>query len=154
MEAYAAELLDLYRAAHRQMRAALEGLDAEALNWAPGPEMNSIAVLVMHVLGSESDTFLGLRQLPSDRDRAAEFRTRVGEPSELLARIDAADALLEESAGQLTDDDLNGQRSRSGRPPQPGRNWLLGYFGHLREHLAHIEVTHQLLPRRRSAVGG
>ena len=44
------ELLDLYRAAHRQLRAALEGLEAEALNWTPGPEMNSIAVLVMHRL--------------------------------------------------------------------------------------------------------
>lgn len=148
MEAYAAELLDLYRAAHRQLRAALEGLDAEALNWTPGPEMNSIAVLVMHVLGSESDTLLGLRQLPSDRDRAVEFRTQVRDPSELLTRLDAADALLEESARALTDDDLNQQRVRSGRPPQPGRSWLLGFFGHLREHLAHIEITRQLAQQR------
>jgi hypothetical protein len=148
VEAYAVELLDLYRAAHRQMRAALDGLDAEALNWAPGPEMNSIAVLVMHVTGAESDTFLGLRQLPTARDRAVEFRTRVEGPAELLARIDAADALLEESARVLTDADLNEQRSRSGRPFQPGRSWLLGFFGHLREHLAHIEITRQLIQRR------
>lgn len=151
MQAYASELLDLFRDAHRQLRADLEGLDAEALNWVPGPEMNSITVLVTHVLGVEQDTLLSVRGLPSGRDRAAralEFEARVGSPTELYARLDAADALLEESRQRLTDDDLDGQRARTGRDPQPGRTWLLGYFGHLREHLAHLEITKQLWQQR------
>lgn len=151
MHAYARELLGLYRDAHRQMRANLEGLDAEALNWVPGQEMNSITVLVTHVLAVEADTLLSVRGLPSSRDRAAralEFEARVDGPAELYARLDAADALLEESLASLTDDDLDGQRARPGRDPQPGRTWLLGFFGHLREHLAHLEMTKQLWQQR------
>jgi hypothetical protein len=55
------------------VREEIRGLDAEALNWTPGPETNSIAVLVTHLLGSEMEMWRIVRGLPSDRDRASEF---------------------------------------------------------------------------------
>lgn len=143
MEQVVESLAEYLRAAHRQMRAAIQDLDAAALNWTPGPETNSIATLVVHSLGSEGETLRIVRGLPSDRDREAEFRTRVSGVEELLRRIDEADALLEESVPAITAEDLQALRTRPGRPPQSGLSWLLRAFGHLREHLAHLELTKQ-----------
>lgn len=143
MEQVVESLAEYLRAAHRQMRAAIQDLDAAALNWTPGPETNSIATLVVHSLGSEGETLRIVRGLPSDRDREAEFRTRVSGVEELLRRIDEADALLEESVPAITAEDLQTLRTRPGRPPQSGLSWLLRAFGHLREHLAHLELTKQ-----------
>lgn len=151
VEPFVQSLADYLRAAHQQMRAAVQDLDAAALNWTPGPETNSIATLVVHSLGSEGETLRVVRGLPSDRDREAEFRTRVSSVQELLRRIDEADALLEESVAAITGEDLQAVRTRPGRPPQSGLSWLLRAFGHLREHLAHLELTKQLYRQQQGA---
>ncbi len=49
LEAYWERLQSL----HADILAAIDGLPAIALDWSPDPEINSVAVLVTHVAGSE-----------------------------------------------------------------------------------------------------
>jgi len=148
MDAVVSTLVDQFHALHQRVRETVQDLDAAALNWAPAAETNSIAVLVVHLLGSEADVLRVVRGLPSDRDRAAEFRTSAASAQDLMQRLDAADALLAELAPGLTADGLEMVRERPPRPPQTGLYWLVNNYGHACEHLAHVQLTRQLWQAR------
>jgi len=135
---------ELFRAVHQQLREEVRGLDAEALNWTPAPETNSVATLVVHTLGSEAEVLRTVRAVHGQRDRDAEFRTRAETADELLRRLDEADAYLDELASGITAEDLAALRPRGDRPPESGAHWLISNYGHAREHLAHIQLTKQL----------
>lgn len=138
-------IVDLFHAIHGQLREEIVGLEAEALNWTPGPDTNSIGTLVVHLLGTEEEVFRSIRGLPSDRVRDAEFATRSYTRDDLLQRIQAADGRLDELAGGIRVDDLQALRTRPVRPDAaPGMFWLLRGYGHAREHLAHLQLTKQL----------
>ncbi|HEV2065999.1 MAG TPA: hypothetical protein VGR08_04120, partial [Thermomicrobiales bacterium] len=104
--------------------------------------------LVIHTLGSELDTLLFVRDIESDRDRDAEFRSHANDAQMLLAAIDQADAALAEHAAAITANDLTATRTRPGRDPQTGLHWLLNNYGHAREHIGHLEITMQLYRQR------
>ena len=53
MEALLAALSERVETIHRNIEKAIDGLPAEALDWVPGPDMNSIAVLLAHTVGAE-----------------------------------------------------------------------------------------------------
>src|SRR5579862_5362991 len=69
----AATVLRLFEQLHDQIREELAGLDDAALNWSPGPDGNSIANIVTHVVGSEAETLRCVANVPCTRDREAEF---------------------------------------------------------------------------------
>ena len=142
--------VELYGRIHAQLRAEVSALDHDALAWTPGPDTNSISTIVVHLLGNETEALRLVRGIETDRDRAAEFSAPVFEPDELLRRIDAADELLKTLGPQVTDEDLTTERRRPSavRNPVPrsGMFWLLNSYGHAREHLAHVQLTRQLLP--------
>jgi hypothetical protein len=140
-------LAGLYRALHEQLREHIRGMDHGTLNWRPLPKANSIAVLVVHVLGAERDVMRTLRSAPSDRDREAEFRVE-SDAADLLALLDQADRELDEYLGAVTADDLTEMKPRGDRPPKPGIEWVLSNYGHAREHLAQLELTKQLYDSR------
>jgi uncharacterized damage-inducible protein DinB len=148
LEPTVAAVADLFRSVHQKLRDIVRDQDDETLNWSPGPEFNSIAVLVIHTLGSELDTLLLVRDIESDRDRDAEFRAHAPNAAMLLDAIDRADAKLMEHAPAITASDLETIRTRPGRDPQTGLHWLLDNYGHAREHLGHLDVTLQLLRQR------
>lgn len=137
----------LYRALHEKLREHVRGMDRGTLNWRPLPKANSIAVLVVHVLGAERDVMRTLRSVPSDRDREAEFRVEAEAP-ELLEMLDQADRDLEEYLDAVTAADLTEMKPRGDRPPKPGIEWVLSNYGHAREHLAQLELTKQLYDSR------
>jgi hypothetical protein len=137
----------LFRSIHQDIRERVGGLDDEALNWQPIPAANSIAVLVVHTLGSEREMLHAVRQRPVERDRPSEFTARAS-AADLLALLEKADRELDELAGGLTADDLAGMRPRGDRPPKAGLEWLLTNYGHAREHLAQIDLTKQLYEAR------
>jgi hypothetical protein len=137
----------LYHSVHDGMREQVRGLDHGTLNWSPLPKANSIAVLVTHTLGSEREMIRALRRITSDRDRDSEFRAE-SDAADLLAMLDQADRELDEHIAALTAADLTEDRPRGDRPPRPGIEWLLGNYGHAREHLAQIELTKQLYDSR------
>ena len=151
MEQIVAKVADLYREVHQQLREAISGADADLLNWAPAPDTNSIAVLIVHTVGSEAEVWRTVSQTPSIRNRPAEFQTRAGSPGELLVHLDAADALLADLAPKITSTDLTAERPRGDMPTQTGLHWLLTNYGHAREHLAHIQLTTQLYHARNAS---
>lgn len=138
-----------YRAVHADLRTALQALDQDALAWEPAPETNGIAVLVVHLLGSEGEVWRIVAGVPSERDRSAEFVPHALTRDDLLRRIDAADQLLDELAPQVSDADLHAVRERGEREPQTGLTWLVTNYGHAREHLAQLQLTAQLYGGRR-----
>jgi hypothetical protein len=137
----------LYRDLHEKLREHVRGMDAGTLNWKPLPLANSIAVLIVHTLGSEREMIRAVRLLPTERDRESEFRAEA-EAADLLALLDELDRELDEQLGALTAADLTELRPRGDRPPRPGLEWLLSNYGHAREHLAQVELTKQLYDSR------
>jgi hypothetical protein len=137
----------LYHDVHDKFREQVRGLDHGTLNWRPLPKANSIAILVTHSLGSEREMIRALRQIPTDRDRDAEFKVEL-EAADLLALLDQADKELDQHLAALTSADLTEMRPRGDRPPRPGIQWLISNYGHSREHLAQLELTKQLYDSR------
>ena len=137
----------LFHEVHQGIREQVEGLDRDALNWKPHPDANSVAVLVVHTLGSEREMIRAVRSLSTERDRPAEFKAEA-EAADLLALLDRAERELDEHIRALTAADLTEMRPRGDRPPRPGLEWLLSNYGHAREHLAQIQLTRQLFDAR------
>ena len=137
----------LYHWVHDQMREQVRGMDHGTINWKPLPLANSIAVLIVHTLGSEREMIRAVRKLATERDRDAEFKAE-SDAADLIALLDQADRELDEHLGALTVADLTEMRPRGDRPPKPGLEWLLSNYGHTREHLAQIELTKQLYDSR------
>lgn len=132
---------------HQDLRQAIEGLDADALNWTPGSEMNSIAVLITHSLGAEHSLITTALGEPIDRDREAEFQATAGSVADLTATIDRVDGIVPGLIDRLTEDDLATERGRPndrlGRT-KPGIWWLLHAVEHNREHMGQIFLTRQM----------
>jgi hypothetical protein len=143
----ATTLAALFHGVHDQLREQVRGLDHGSINWKPLPLANSIAVLVVHTLGSEREVVRAVRSQPSVRDRESEFKAEA-EAADLLAMLDQADRDLDEFVRTMTAADLTEMRQRADRPPKPGLEWLLSNYGHAREHLAQIELTKQLYDSR------
>ncbi len=148
MEPVVAEVVRGFKDVHAKLRDEVRGMDREELNWAPGQETNSAAVLVAHTLGSEMEMIRIVANAPHERDRAAEFRTEAASAEDMLALLDEADALLDELGPKITAEDLAARRPRQDNPPSPGLHWLVTNYGHAREHLAHIQLTRQLYANR------
>ena len=137
----------LFHSVHEQMREHVRDLDHGTLNWKPLPLANSIAVLLVHTLGSEREMIRAVRSVTTERDRTAEFRAEA-DAADLVILLDQADRELDEHLSALTAADLIELRPRGERPPRPGLEWLLSNYGHAREHLAQIELTKQLYDSR------
>ena len=146
------EYLRLVRGTHEQIRRLVADLDPHALNWTPGPATNSVAVLVTHMLASEAEVLVMSAGGSSDRDRASEFAVRADDAKGLLSLVDLADAVLDANAPALTDERLaaswlrpSAQRNKT---EQTSLFWLMNNYGHMREHIAHLELTLQLYRQR------
>ena len=137
----------LFHAVHDQMRDLVRGMDHGTLNWKPLPLANSVAVLIVHTLGSEREMIRAVRSLTTERDRDSEFKAEA-EAADLVAMLDQADRELDGQLGALRAADLTELRPRGDRPPRPGLEWLISNYGHAREHLAQIELTKQLYDSR------
>ena len=132
------------------MRAAVAGAPADALNRRPaGDDTNAVAVLVVHAVNSTRWWLSVARGLPlPERDRPSEFLTTVADADELLALFDpvAADcrALLDTDTmfdpGAIREDPRDGDQVTAA--------WaLIHAVEHLREHVAHAELTRQVFER-------
>jgi hypothetical protein len=144
MDPVMAKIAEQFQVVHGNLRDEVRDLSVEELNWKPAPETNSIAVLVVHTLGSEAEVLRVAANVPGERDRPAEFRVTATAAEDLIKEIDEADSYIEAMAPRITADDLAAERPRGDRPPETGLHWLLTNYGHAREHLAHIQLTKQL----------
>src|SRR5512147_2435845 len=75
MQSFFEDFVTLLEKRHHNILEAIDGLPAQALDWVPGADMNSINVLVTHLTGAER-YWIGdvAAQESSHRDRDAEFR--------------------------------------------------------------------------------
>jgi hypothetical protein len=146
---YAQDIIALHRASHGQLREAIANLDAEALNWTPGPDTSSIGTLVVHMLGAEAEMLRNLLGIHTERDRDIEFAPQVHQPVFLLRLIDRAEEDWEQLGPRLGERELRTLIARPNKPvPQSGLFWLVRNYGHIREHTAQILLTRQLYGMR------
>jgi hypothetical protein len=125
---------------------ALEGLPAEALDWRPGPQMNSITVLATHAIAATryliGDVAAGD---PSGRVREAEFRTTGVDAAVLRQRFAEVSTYAQNVVATLSVEDLGQERFS----PQHDRNYTVAWcmfraLDHLGEHMGHAQLTRLL----------
>lgn len=134
-----------YRFIHDTVRRELAELDDDALNWTPGPNTNSIATLVTHLIGSEKEALTVAHGLQSERNRDSEFTMGHQSRQSLMDQLDLADRVLEKHRESLTEEDLISLRTRSRAPePSTGLELLIWNVAHAREHLGQLLLTKQL----------
>ncbi len=134
---------------HKEILNDLAALPSQALDWVPGPEMNSVSVIVVHLTGSER-FLIGdvVMQDPSNRNRNAEFQVRGMTLDDLTRRLEHTEAYLGAALEKLSLDDLATERQH----PREGTvsvAWaLLHALDHTAEHTGHIQMTVQLWRQR------
>ena len=140
----------------KELRAAIDGLPADAINWKPGgSDTNSVAVLVTHVLHSTRSwisTAVGA-PLP-DRDRDSEFQASSQSTADLLTLLDDFGAQILALLNNAGDIDWAANRKSHMRPSPdlpdyvPASFALLHAIEHFGQHVAHVSLTRQLWQQR------
>jgi uncharacterized damage-inducible protein DinB len=143
---FAQDFLNCLEGLHADIRRNIEGLAPEALHWSPGPETNSMGVLIVHLVGAERYWIgdVALQEL-SNRDRAAEFRTTGMETADLLQRLNQATDYARAALERISLADLEAERIS----PRDGRTFtvawaLLHALEHTAIHCGHIQIQRQL----------
>ena len=156
MKPILADLLNRFLDLHREIEQALAGLPQEALDWKPGPDMNSLNVLVTHLTGAErywiGDVAMGDI---SHRDREAEFRAQGLSSEDLIERLRVMDSYCESALNALEPSDLEAVRAS----PRDGRDYtvawaLLHALEHTAIHLGHIQMISQMWKQRQMSGKG
>lgn len=129
----------------------ISGLDADALNWPPGPDMNSLAVLATHVAGA---TRYWVGEVAggesAGRNRAAEFETSAADGAELRSLLATTLAHTEGVLSRLSAEDLARTVMARGESHTVAAA-LLRALGHAAEHKGHMQMIRQLWEQRAAA---
>ena len=138
--------LNLLESQHNSICQAIADLSSEALDWTPGPEMSSMAVITAHVAGSMRYWIGDIAgNEPSNRDRAAEFETQKVDAAALVARLEASLTHSRTVLERLTLEDLNAKRLSPRHGEEYSVSWaLLHALEHTALHVGHIQLTRQL----------
>jgi uncharacterized damage-inducible protein DinB len=146
VEPFFADYLDRLEMLHADVQAAIQGLPQQALDWVPGPEMNSLSVLAVHLAGAErywlGDVVTGQS---SGRDRDAEFQVHGLRSKVLIERLADSLAYVRTVLSELSLQDL----AQPHTSPRDGRLYTVGWaLAHALEHTAlhtgQIQLTRQL----------
>lgn len=141
-----ADCLDRLTTMHGEMEKAIAGLPPEALDWSPGPEMNSMAVLAAHTAGAER-YWIGdiIGQDPSGRVREQEFETQGLTEAVLREKLQTALAHSQGVLAALALDDLARPRYSSRHDKNFTAGWtLIHALEHTAVHTGHIQLMRQL----------
>ena len=129
-----------------RLLACFDGLDAAALNWRPLPNANSLYVLATHMIGNIEETVWGLVCGQSIvRDRDAEFSATGHDAQLLQTRWQTLQTHIAQHLAQLPLSDLEQEHLHPRRGPLTGWAILIIVARHAAEHLAHAELTRDLL---------
>ena len=135
------EYLDRLTEMHTQAVHILDTVPPEALDWAPGGDMPTLAILAAHIAGSTEYWIADVAgQVDTHRDRDAEFTVKGQSAAALKARLDEAFAASRKTVEALTLDDL-----AATRPASRGRTvttaWaLLHALEHVSVHVGNMEI--------------
>ena len=146
MQTFFEEYLNILQTCHADILKALDGLPPAALDWIPGPDMNSISVLVFHLTGAER-YWIGdvAAQDPTVRDRDAEFKVHEIGVHVLKKRLTDNTEYARIALEKFTIQDLEATRvsARDGREFTVA--WaLIHALEHSTLHLGQIQLTRQL----------
>lgn len=143
-------LLDRFQDLHREILKALNELPPEALDWKPGPETNSLTVLIVHLSGAERYWIGDVAQGDSSqRDRNAEFQVRGLNRDVLKKRIEDLDVYEKATFAEMGLGELEEERvsARDGRKYSVA--WALSHaLEHTAVHVGHIQMLSQLWQER------
>jgi hypothetical protein len=138
-----ADYLERLEGLQRQLHKDVQDLPVEAMDWSPGPKMNSVAVLLAHIAGvlqEGMDIALGD---PPSRVRAQEFQTRGVLSAEMLGRLDTVIDYARGALPHLGLANLDQARQDEDGPITCG--WaLLHALEHAYLHLGHLQLTCQI----------
>jgi uncharacterized damage-inducible protein DinB len=145
MSVFFNDLLSHFRELHADIEKILDGIPPEALDWVPGAEMNSIAVLVVHLTGAERYWIGVASNEPPERDREAEFRIHGLRSDVLKAHLVSANDYAHLALARFSLPDLEAVR----QSPRNAKTFTVGWcLSHALEHTAlhtgHIQLTRQL----------
>lgn len=132
---------------HASWKEIVTGLSSDALNWKPGAQTNSIAVLLFHALHAERSLVAAAAGTQLPRDREAEFRVTASGADALLSLIDETEKDVDGYITMLTGDHLSQEVARTTRI-RTGCAWLLHALEHGREHVGQAYLTRQLWEQR------
>ena len=140
---YLQRLEGLQHRLHTDMR----DLPAEAMDWSPGPQMNSVAVLLAHIAGLLHEGIGIALGDPPGRVRAQEFQTRGVLSAAMLRRMDAVIADARGALPRLGLENLDNERKDADGTVTCG--WaLLHALEHAYLHLGHVQLTCQMWRQR------
>ncbi|MEZ4681132.1 MAG: DinB family protein [Caldilineaceae bacterium] len=146
MDQFFTDYLERLAALHKDITNVLDRLPQAALDWQPGPNMNSIAVLVAHTTGAETYWIgdMTVRQA-STRVRAREFATGGLDHAALQALLDRALADAQNALAQLTGAQLTEERSALNASLMTAQavtvGWcLLHALEHTATHVGHVQL--------------
>jgi uncharacterized damage-inducible protein DinB len=140
---YFTDYLDILADLHSEIIKAVRHLPADALDWVPYADGNSLSVLIVHTAGAEK-FWLGdvVANEPSGRDRPAEFTARNAAVVELEKMLSESLGYAELVVGKLGLDDLAGIRHDPRNGQEVTVAWALNHvLEHTALHLGHIQVT-------------
>ena len=136
-------------ALHSEINQAIEGLPQKALDWAPGPGMNSICVLVAHTAGATrylaGDVATGR---DTGRDRPEEFRAEGLDAGALKDQLGGSLTFVHGALKGMDLADWERKRIRG-----DGQEVLVGWvflhiLDHTAQHSGHVQLTRQLWEQR------
>jgi uncharacterized damage-inducible protein DinB len=131
---------------HDEIRNAVKELPPNALDWIYGPEMNSLSVLVVHLIGAErywiGDVIVGE---PSGRDRGSEFAVKGLSEQGLVQKLVEIETYLQNALETMSLQELEAERIS----PRNGREvtvaWALCHaLKHTALHVGHIQISRQM----------
>lgn len=154
MEKQLADYYDRLVALHDSLRNSVADLSPEALDWTPGPAMNSLAVLIVHTASAER-YWIGdvAGRQPSNRVRATEFQTGQTTAVRLQSLLDDTLTHSRTVLAALTVADLEQPRVSAMHDNRAFTTaWALAHaLEHTALHTGHAEITRQLWDQTRGA---
>jgi uncharacterized damage-inducible protein DinB len=135
-----------------EWRRIVTGLDADALNWKPGEDTNSIAAMIAHAMDATRYHLATTVGLTLDRNREEKFEHEAASSDDLLALIDDTEQDMRAYILRITTDALGVEHTRpssvTGTRTHNGAYYLLHALQHNREHIGQAALTRQLYEQR------
>jgi hypothetical protein len=150
MQTFFEALAGQFHELHGEIKRDLEALPNAALDWKPGPEMNSVSIIIVHLTGAER-FLVGdvVMQESSDRNRDLEFQAHDMSKDDLFRRLDDTEAYLQGALEKLNLSDLETTRIHPRHGDQVTVSWsLLHALDHAATHVGHINLTVQMWHQR------
>ena len=143
MNAIVTEAVHTFTEQEERFLAVITGLPTRALNWSPGPDMNSLAVLTVHTWGAAVAWTERAAGHEIARNREAEFRV-VRDEAALASLIRQQATDVREATQTLTPADFATLRARPNGEAFTVAYCLIHALEHTQEHLGQALLTRQL----------